>query len=228
MEGAQFCERTAWKKVHPWVKKRLSRQPRDGRVKKLPSHAGEKHDCFGVLLVSHPGGELRKQLPREVVGFSWVADIFAAEIVVENPAVDGFVDVRQAEIHTITCNGAGYATDENHGTIRLLPFDDADVRERIVHLAVPIVVPGIVEEDEIARVNNRSLVERALLPYVLMDDPYTVGVRIARFAVIEVDPMFEIHRPGHSGAIIGDASAVDLNRFGTHEFGCCLHDRTPA
>lgn len=194
----------------------------------MPSQAGEKHDCFSVLLVSHPGGELRKQLPREVAGFGWVADIFAAKIVVENSAVDGFVDVRQAEIHTITCNGAGYATDENHGTIRLLPFDDADVRERIVHLAIPVVVPGIVEKDEIARVNNRSLVERALLPYVLMDDPDTVGVRIARFAVIEVDPMFEIHRPGHSGAIIGDASAVDLNRFGTHEFGCCPHDRTPA
>ena len=194
----------------------------------MPSQAGEKHDSFRVLLVPHPSGELRKQLPREVAGFGWVADIFAAKIVVENSSVDGFVDVRQAEIHTIPCNGAGYATDENHGTIRLLPFDDADVRERIVHLAVPVVVPGIVEKDEIARVNNRSLVERALLPYVLMDDPNTVGVRIARFAVIEVDPMFEIHRPGHSGAIIGDASAVDLDRFGTHEFGGCPHDRTRA
>lgn len=33
MEGAQLCERPAWEKVRPWVKKRLSRQLQGGRVK---------------------------------------------------------------------------------------------------------------------------------------------------------------------------------------------------
>jgi len=46
----------------------------------LPSQGGERHDCFRVLLASHPGSELRKQLAREVAGFGWVADIFAAKI----------------------------------------------------------------------------------------------------------------------------------------------------
>ena len=194
----------------------------------MPSQADEKSHCLTNLLVHHPSGELRKQLPREIASFDWVADMFAAKIVVENSAVDGLVDMGQAEIHVIACNGTGHTTDEDHGAIRFLPFDDADVRERIVHLTVPVVVPCIVEEDEIARVDNRSLVKRALLPYVLMDDPDAVGVRIARFAVIKVDPMFEKHRPCHPGAVIGDASAVALNRVGAYEFGRCSHDRFPA
>jgi hypothetical protein len=44
-------------------------------------------------LMSHPGGELRKELPCEVIGVVWVACILAAKIVVEDSAVGGFVDV---------------------------------------------------------------------------------------------------------------------------------------
>ena len=179
-------------------------------------------------LVLYPSSELRKQLPREVAGFCWVADILAAKIVVENSAVDGFVNVGQAEIHVVAFDGAGHATDEDHGAVRLLPLDDPDVRQRVVHLAIPVVVPCIVEEDEIAWMDNRSLVERALLPYMLMDDLNAVGVRIARLTVIEIDPVFEKHRTGHPGAVVGDVSAVSRNCFGAHEFGGCSYDRVPA
>ena len=190
--------------------------------------AGEKSDFFCILLVPHPSSELRKQLPREVAGIGWVDDILAAEIVVEDPVVGGFVDVGQAEIHVVAFDGACHATDEDYGAIRLLPLDDSDVRQWVIHLAIPVVVPCIIEEDEIAGVDNRSLVERALLPYVGMDDPDAVDVRVARFTAIEVDSVFEKNRPGHPGAVIGDASAVALNRFGANEFGRCPHDRAPA
>ena len=40
--------------------------------------------------------------------------------------------------------------------------------------------------------------------------------------------MFEKHRAGHPGAVIGDVPTVALNRCGAHEFGCCPHDRGPA
>ena len=36
----------------------------------------------GLLLVPHPSGKLRKELPREVAGIGWVDVILAAKIVV--------------------------------------------------------------------------------------------------------------------------------------------------
>jgi hypothetical protein len=133
---------------------------------------------FSVLLISHPSGELRKELPCEVVGVVLVEGILAAKIVVEDSAVCGLVDVRQADIHMVAFDGAGYATDEDYGTIRFLPLDDPNMRQWVVHLAISIVVPCIVEEDEIAWVGDWSLVERTLLPDMCMDDPDAVGVRV--------------------------------------------------
>jgi len=43
--------------------------------------------------MSHPSGELRKELPREVAGIGWVDDILAAKIVIEDSALGCFVDV---------------------------------------------------------------------------------------------------------------------------------------
>ena len=149
---------------------------------------------FSILLVSHPSGELRKQLPREVAGIGWVEDILAAKIVVEDSAIGGFVDVGQGEIHAVAFDGAGHATDEDHGAIRLLPLDYPDVRQWVVHLAISVVVPCIVEEDEVAGADNRSLVECALLPYVRMDEANAVGTRVAGFTAIEIDPVFEKNR----------------------------------
>ena len=128
----------------------------------------------------HSGGELRKELPCEVGGVVRVACNLAAQIVVEDSTIGGFVDMRQAEIHVVAFDGAGHATDEDHGAIRLLPFDDPDVRQRVVYLAVPIVVPCIVEEDEITGVGDRSPMEPALLSDVCMNDPDAVGMRVDR------------------------------------------------
>ena len=60
-----------------------------------------------------------------------------------------------------------------------------------------------------------------------MDDSDAVGVRVARFTGIEIDPVREKHHAGHPGTVVGDASAVALDRFRTHEFCRGLHDGAP-
>ena len=75
------------------------------------------------------------------------------------------MDVWEAEIHAVAFDGAGHATDEDYGAIRFLPLDDPDVRQRVVDLAISVVVPCVVEEDEVAGTDDRPLVECALLLY---------------------------------------------------------------
>ena len=106
--------------------------------------------------------------------------MLAAKIIVEDSAVGCFVDVWKAEIHAVAFDGAGHATDEDHSAIRFLLLDDPDVRQWVVYLAVSIVVPCVVEEDEVAGIGDRSLVEPTLLSYVRMDDPDAISVGVAR------------------------------------------------
>ena len=178
--------------------------------------------------MSHPSGELREEFPCEVAGIGSVGDILAAKIVVEDSAVGGFVDVGQVEIHVVAFDGAGHATDEDYGTVRFLPLHNSNVCQRVVDLAISIVVPCVVEEDEVAGMRDRSLVECALFFYVRMDDPDTIRIGIARFTVIQIDPVFEEDGSGDARAVVSDASTVALNRFGAHECGRCPNDRAPA
>ncbi len=138
------------------------------------------------------------------------------------------MNVGLSEVHPVAFDGPGHATDEDYRAIRLLPFHDPDVRQRIIYFAVSVVVPGIIEEDEIAGVGDRPLVEPALLPDVRMDNPDAVGVRGDWFGVIEIDPVPEKHCTGYPCTIIGDAPAVAVNRCGAYELGCCLYDRIAA
>ena len=154
--------------------------------------------------------------------------MLAAKVVVEDPAVGGFVNMRQTEVHMVAFDGVSYATDEDDCAIRFLPLNDPDVRQRVVHLAISVVVPCIIEENQIAGVGVRSPVEPALLPDVCMNDPDAVGVRGDGLSVIEIDPVFEKHRTGHPCAIIGDVPAVAFNRGGAYELGCCLCNRIAA
>jgi len=154
--------------------------------------------------------------------------MLAAKVVVEDPTVGGFVNMRQTEVHMVAFDGVSYATDEDDCAIRFLPLNDPDVRQRVVHLAISVVVPCIIEENQIAGVGVRSPVEPALLPDVCMNDPDAVGVRGDGLSVIEIDPVFEEHRTGHPCAIIGDVPAVAFNCGGAYELGSGPYDRTPA
>ena len=154
--------------------------------------------------------------------------MLAAKVVVEDPAVGGFVSVWLAEVHPVAFDGLGHATDEDYRAIRFLPFHDPDVRQRIVYFAVSVIVPCIIKEDKIAGMGDRSLVERALLPDVCIDNLDAVGVRGDWFSVIKIDPVSEKHCTGYPCTIIGDAPAVAVNRCGAYELGCCLYDRIAA
>jgi hypothetical protein len=154
--------------------------------------------------------------------------MLAAKVVVEDSTVSGFVDVGQTEVHMVAFDGVSHATDEDHCAIRFLPLNDPDVRQRVVHLAISVVVPCIIEENQIAGVGVRSPVESALLPDVCMNDPDAVGVRGDGLSVIEIDSVLEEHRTGHPCAIIGDVPAIAFNRGGAYELGCGPHDRIPA
>ena len=138
------------------------------------------------------------------------------------------MDVWEAEIHAVAFDGTGHATDEDHRAIRFLPLDDSDVHQRVVDLAISVVVPCVVEEDEVAGTGDRPLVECALLRYVRMDDLNTIRIGIARFTVIQINAVFEEDGSGDAGAVVGDASTVALNRFGAYEFGRCPSDGAPA
>jgi hypothetical protein len=61
-----------------------------------------------------------------------------------------------------------------------------------------------------------------------MDDPDTIRIGIARFTVVQIDPVFEEDGSGDARAVVSDASAIALNRFGAHECGRCPHDCAPA
>ena len=177
--------------------------------------------------MSHPRGELGEKLPCEVGGVVWVSPVSSAKVVVEDSAVSGFVDVGQTEVHMVAFDGVSHATDEDDCAIPLLPFDDPHVRQRVVHLAISVVIPCIIEENQIAGMGVRSPVESALLPDVCMNDPDAVGVRGDGLSVIEIDPVFEEYRTGHPCAIIGDVPAVAFYRGGAYELGGCPHDRIP-
>jgi hypothetical protein len=60
-----------------------------------------------------------------------------------------------------------------------------------------------------------------------MDEADAICFRIARAAAVQIDPVFEKHGSGYARAVIGDAPAIALNRFGAYECGRCLHDRIP-
>ena len=175
-------------------------------------------------LTLQSGCKLCKELTGQVSGVGRVGRILAAKIVVEDSSIDGLMNMGKSKIHMVTFDGAGHATDEDNGAIRLLPFHDSDVRQHVVHFTIPVVVPRVVEEDEIAWVGEGTLVERALLAYVCMDQTDTIGVGIVRTTAIEIDAVFEENRTGDSGTIIGDTAAVHVDGAGSNKLSCGTDD----
>lgn len=141
-------------------------------------------EAAAAALEANLGSEYGEEFSCEMVDIGWVADFFPPDVVVQHAPLSSFVDVRQGEIHAVAFDGTGYATDEEHGAVRFLPLDDSNMRQRVVHLAIPVVVPCIIEEDEIARVGDRPLVKRALLLYVRIDEADSIHFRIAPAAAV--------------------------------------------
>jgi hypothetical protein len=161
----------------------------------------------------------RKQLSSQVVGGGRIADIFPADIIVKNFPICRFVDLGERQIHAVTRDRAGDAADEDDRPVRFLSFHDSNMGEGIVDEPVAIVVPGIIEKDEITRSYGRSIMKFAMLADVLMDQPDSIGIGIGRPAFVQINAVLEKNRTGHARAVVGDPSPVAHNRLRSDKFG---------
>lgn len=149
---------------------------------------------------------------------------FAADVVVQDTSVCRLVDVGECQIHAVAFDSFRDAADKHHGAVRFDPFDYADVGQRIIQSAVAIEVPGVVEEDEIAGLDHRSLVEPSVLAHVVVNQSNAVRSLIRRVAVVQIDAMFEVDGTSDTGAVIGHAFPVALDQSGTEELGGGVDD----
>lgn len=179
-------------------------------------------------LEPYPGAKAGKQLPGQITGAGGILDLFPANIVVQDSSFCGLVDLGKCQIHTVPLNRACDSADENDRAVRLLPFDNSDMGQRVVDESVPVVIPSIVEEDEVARMRGRAFMEFAALTDVLMDESDPVGLGIGRTTLVQIDAMRQKNRTGHAGAVVGDPSAVDLDRGGADKFCSRAHDGSSA
>src|SRR4051794_31728249 len=96
--------------------------------------------------------------------------------------------------------------------------------ERVIQDAVAVKVPRVVEKHEVPGLDHRSLVERAMLSKMRIDETNAVRSRIRTSGFIEIDAMLQIDCPGDAGAIVGDAAALTLDCLRTHKPLCASND----
>ena len=180
------------------------------------------------LLGTDAGTVESEEFTGEVAHIVRIGREFAPHVVIQHTAISGFVDVGQGEIHAITFDGVGDATDEDHRAVRLHSLHDAHMGKRIVQHPVAVEVPRIVKKHEVAGMDDRSLVEGAVLAHMSIDEPDPVGCRVFGSALVQINAVFEEDGAGDAGAIIGDTAAFALNGPGADEFGRGAHDRVSA
>src|SRR5262245_13566968 len=117
--------------------------------------------------MTYPGAEASEEFPCQVAEAKVLSRMFPADMVVQNLAFGGPINVGKAQVHAVPFNRAGHPADERDGPIGVLALDDADMGQRVVHPTVPVGVPGIVEKNEITRTSSRPLVKLAMFPDVV-------------------------------------------------------------
>src|SRR5688572_8116174 len=122
------------------------------------------------------------------------------------------MDVGEGQIHPVALDGAGNPTDKHYCAVVFLALHNTDMSQRVVGHAVPIVIPGVVKKDEVTGPDGRTLMKFAVPVDMTMDQLHTVGFWIRHGAVVEVDPVLKKNCSGHAGAVVGNASALDVNR----------------
>lgn len=115
-------------------------------------------------LLSQPSSIECEELAGQMPHLFRIGRPFAADVVVHGASVGGFMDVGERQIHAVALDGFRDAADKYHRAVRFDPFHHADVGQRIVQLAVAVEVPSIVEEDQIAGLHRRALVDSSVLP----------------------------------------------------------------
>lgn len=171
-----------------------------------------------------PCPEAGKKLPGEITGVDRIVAVFSSEIIVQNVTFGREVHVREPQVHAVPLDRVGDAADKHDGPVRFLPFDNSHMGERIVDDAIAVVVPRVIEEDQISRLHSGPLMKRSVLADMVVNEPYTVRLRIMPLAVVEIDAVCEKNRPGHARAVVGNSPPVDLNGGGPYELGGSPND----
>lgn len=78
-------------------------------------------------------------------------------------------------IHPVSLDGAGHPADEHNGAVVLHLFHDTYMGQGIVDQAIPIEVPGIVEEHQVAGQHDRAAVESAVFSDVVVNEAHAIG-----------------------------------------------------
>lgn len=125
------------------------------------------------------------------------------------------------QIHSIAFDGFADTTDKDDRPVSLHFFYDADMREGIIVHSVSVRIPGIVKEDEVPGLHHRPFMDTTVYPHMFINKPYAVDLAILLHTIVQIDPVSEIYRAGHAGAVMGDATAAAFNRSRSYKLCRC-------
>ena len=151
--------------------------------------------------------------------------MFPAHVVIEQAAVGGAVNMRVGHVHPVSLDRSGHAADKDNRAVALHPLYDSHMGQGIVDEAVSVVVPGIVEEHQIAGLHDRTAVELSVFAQMVVDQPHAVGPRVAASSFKQIDPVGEVDGSGHSGTIVRDTAALALDGSRADQVDGRLDDR---
>ena len=141
-------------------------------VRILSHRSSGRNHVLRAEKISVEGKQLTGQTGR-VVGIGWE---FSPDVVIEHAALGGLMDMRLVQVHAVALDSVGDAADEDHGAIRFQPFDDSHMGQGIVQLAVSVEIPCIIKKHEIAGVDVRLSMKRAMPAHVVVDESDAVSL----------------------------------------------------
>src|ERR1700682_5088271 len=182
-------------------------------VKRVLSKKDLPCESLGIawrfLVLAHRA-ETREQLRHEARRRRRVAPALGAQLGVDVAPVPVLRFVRAPEVHRLTHDAVFGAVDDLGGPVRTHLLDDAAVGERIVQYAIAVLVPGVVEVDQVALARDGVKVVLAVPLDVAEDDAHPVIVRLAAFRH-EVDAGRPEHSAHEARAVVTERSARDAD-----------------
>lgn len=127
------------------------------------------------------------------------------------------------QIHAVTLDCVGDAADKHHGTVRFQVFDDSNMGQGIVQLAVSIEIPRVIEKHEVAWTDVGPSMKSAMLSYVVVDEPDAVSFRIMNSSTVQIDAVLQEDCTGQPCTVVSDTFSLACNGPRSDQPGCRLH-----
>ena len=169
-----------------------------------------------------------KQFTGEVGGSDGIVGIPSPNVIIQQSVFRISMNMGQTQVHAVSLDGICDPTDKRDRSVCILLFDNPDMGQVIIRFPVSIVIPCVVEENQIAGTDDGSVMQRPVLLNVVMNHANAVGTWIDGTAFIEVNPISQKNGPSDARAIVLDPASVDLDRTGPHEMRGTIGDRGPA